>query len=225
MGKPLPFCSLDQFEERLACYFDLYLADRDPNLSNPSLVNLETSLLERLHLHYEELSRWNSRLSLIGPGTLDLAVERHYGESLLGASLLEPTDERLLDLGSGAGFPGLVLAAAQPSLNVVLAESRAKKCAFLRQVARVGSLSCRCLNARVEVPLPAELPKGINVISSRAVRIEQRLLKAFFEAYSGVRCLLWQGSEPLELPNWARVRRSIPIPESQRRILEVVDAS
>src|SRR6188474_645691 len=67
-----------------------------------------------LHAHYVELRRWAPRLALVGPAFARELFTRHYGESLAGLELLPPGPARLLDLGSGAGFPGFVLAAARP---------------------------------------------------------------------------------------------------------------
>ena len=73
-----------------------------------------------LYAHYQELSRWNQRLSLIGPGTAGEIVARHYGEALAALPLVPSSAQWGLDIGSGAGFPGLVLAAARPGLKMTL---------------------------------------------------------------------------------------------------------
>src|SRR5947209_4043348 len=109
---------------------------------------LAPAVTAALHAHYLELARWNRTLSLIGPGTAGEIVERHYGESLAALPLV-PEEGELVDLGSGAGFPGLVIAAARPRLAVTLVEARERKWAFLQAAARRAALPCRCLNARV----------------------------------------------------------------------------
>src|SRR5262245_62172854 len=124
-------------------------------LSRHSPGPLSGRTVDALHAHYQELSLWNRRMSLIGPGTAREIVARHYGESLAALPLL-PADSRVgLDLGSGAGFPGLVLAAARPGLEVTLVEAREKKWAFLLAAIRRASLPCTALNVRVGSPLPA----------------------------------------------------------------------
>ena len=66
--------------------------------------------------HYRFLLRWNRQTSLVGPGTIDEAVETHYGESLAALPLLGDAEGKtIVDIGSGAGFPGFVLAAARPA--------------------------------------------------------------------------------------------------------------
>ena len=123
------------------CEFEARLRDCSP-------VRLSTKSVERLWVHYRELARWNPTVSLVGPGTADEIVERHYGESLAAVPLLEPQWRVVVDVGSGAGFPGIVLAAAVPSLEVILVESRERKCAFLETVARKAALPCVCLGDR-----------------------------------------------------------------------------
>ena len=104
---------------------------------------LSARTLEALYAHYQELRRWSPRLALIGPGTATEVLQRHFGEALAALPLLPEAEGRLVDIGSGAGFPGLVLAAARPAWQVTLVESRERKCAFLQSAARRASLSCR----------------------------------------------------------------------------------
>ena len=95
-----------------------------------------------LYAHYLELRRWNERLGLIGPGTADEVLVRHFGESLAALPLIPRSARQGLDLGSGGGFPGLVLAAARPNLQMTLVEARERKWAFLIAAARRASLPC-----------------------------------------------------------------------------------
>jgi 16S rRNA (guanine(527)-N(7))-methyltransferase RsmG len=162
--------------------------------------------VDALFTHYQELARWNRRTNLIGPGTAGEILARHFGESLAALPLL-PEDARVgLDLGSGAGFPGLVLAAARldpgrPGLEMTLAEARERKWAFLSAAARKASLPCRCLNVRVEVPLPAGLPESIDVITSRALRLDAETWGALAERLAPEgRILLWAGENNPDLP-------------------------
>jgi 16S rRNA (guanine527-N7)-methyltransferase len=179
--------------------------------------------LDALHAHYQELSVWNRHLSLIGPGTLDEVLERHYGESLAALPLV-PADVRFgLDIGSGAGFPGLVLAAARPDLEMTLVEAREKKWAFLSAAARKASLPCPCLNVRVAVPLPAGIPASLDLVTARALKLDPGVLGALSERLGPAgRILLWLGEESPALPATLAPGRSINIPGSQRRrILEL----
>jgi 16S rRNA (guanine527-N7)-methyltransferase len=184
---------------------------------------LSDRTVDALLAHYRELSAWNRRLSLIGPGTLGEILERHYGESLAALPLI-PEDARYgLDIGSGAGFPGLVLAAARPGLEMTLAEARERKWAFLAAAARKASLPCRCLNVRVEVPLPAGLPASLDVVTARALKLESDVLGALAERLGPEgRILLWVGEDDPPLPPDLAPGRTLRIPGSRsRRILEL----
>lgn len=188
--------------------------------------DLEPAAVDRLYVHYCELRRWNRRLSLVGPGVAALAVERLYGESLAALALLDPGQRVLVDVGSGAGFPGLILAAARPETRVVLIEARQRKCAFLRTAAQRASLSCTCLNARVSAALPAELPERIDVVTVRALTLDERQWKALAaRMQSQGAFILWaSGAEPA-LPRGFRRGRSVALPEPERgRVIEVLPA-
>lgn len=179
-------------------------------------------LCEKLFRHYELLRRWNRRVSLIGPGTASDVVERHYGESLAAYGLIRDSDRVLVDVGSGAGFPGLILAAACSELDVILVEPRERKCHFLKAASRHAELCCRCLNARVELSLPADLPEQIDLVTSRALAITPRFLDLFSRHSPGVRFLLWRGAEMPTLPSGIEIQEEIWLTGSRwRRILEL----
>jgi 16S rRNA (guanine527-N7)-methyltransferase len=181
---------------------------------------LESRTVDALYAHYEELSRWNRRTSLIGPGTAGEILDRHYGESLAALPLLPANCRRGLDLGSGAGFPGLVLAAARPGLEMTLAEARERKWAFLLAAARKASLPCRCLNVRVQVPLPAGLPESIDVITSRALVLDPETWRALARRLEkDGRVLLWVGERDPDLPPELVSLASVPLAGSEKRRL------
>ncbi|HEX6202456.1 MAG TPA: RsmG family class I SAM-dependent methyltransferase, partial [Thermoanaerobaculia bacterium] len=148
-------------------------------------------------------------------------LERHFGESLAALPLIPEhprASGRLLDVGSGAGFPGLVLAAARPEWRVTLVEARQRKWSFLMAVARKAALSARCLDARVALPLPAEIPEEIERLTMRAVRLPGPVVAALAARLdpSG-EMLFWAGAEdPAPPPGWA-LAASHPLPGSARR--------
>ncbi len=206
MGSSLPFLTEARFRQRLLLV--------SPHCSDQVLASL--------YLHYSELRRWNKRLSLVGPGTADEVVERHYGESLAALPLIQPSDRYLIDIGTGAGFPGLVLAVAIPALRVTLVEPRERKWAFLCTAIRRCGLSIQCLNVRVERPLPRELPSEIDVVTCRAVSLSRGLLEALFQHSPRVRLLLWCGARIPELHDSYRVEQAIDMAGSRRRrVLEI----
>ena len=171
----------------------------------------------------QELRRWNRRVSLVGPIDAESVVERHYGESLEGLRLLGRESGVLVDVGSGAGFPGFVLAVARPGLEVTLVEARQRKWSFLQAVCRRTGLVCHCLNARVEATLVDGLPPEIDWVTTRAVGVRDLGLPVLVPRLSpGGALLLWSGTEDPELPSPLAVRRQVPLPGAQhRRILEI----
>jgi 16S rRNA (guanine527-N7)-methyltransferase len=208
MGAKLPLLERPEFESRLrGC----------------SSVELSDEATGKLWLHYQELVRWNPTVSLIGPGTADEIVERHYGESLAAIPCLDPRWSVVVDVGAGAGFPGIVLAAAVPRLEVVLVESRGRKCVFLETVIRKTALPCHCLGARVGVTPPEGLPPKIDLITSRGVSLSPDALEGLsgrMNAQGGA--FLWVGVEAPELPEgWVEAGR-VELPGSRSRsILQV----
>lgn len=184
--------------------------------------------LERLFAFYEELRKWNPKLSLVGPAAKNEILERHFGESLAGLPLLDPGDQKLVDLGSGAGFPGLVLAIARPEIEVFLVEAREKKWAFLQTVVRRCGLSTKTLNVRVAAPqpVPTSLPKTIDVVTCRAVAITHEFLSPFLGLQPSPRFLLWQGRDDLaEIPQLRRGREIALAGSRHRRIVEWLAAN
>ena len=182
---------------------------------------LDGERLAALHVHYEELRRWAPTVALIGPGAVDELLERHYAESLAGLPLLPAGPAAVVDIGSGAGFPGFVLAALRPDLSFTLTESRERKWAFLQAAARKAGLSCRCLNVRVAPKSADELPESIAVLTSRAVRIDLPAWEALTPRLApGAQALFWCGEERPELPPAFREGRAIRLSGARRWIRE-----
>ena len=206
MGSPLPEISLERFR--------IGLEARSP-------VALDPGTIERLHTHYRELRQWNRTLSLVGPSSAEDVIARHFGESLAALPLLPSSAVTVVDVGSGAGFPGLVLAAARPDLRVTLVEPRQRKWAFLAAAARRAGLSCICLNARVESPLPPGLPAEIDLVTSRALSLAGVLEPLADRVVPGGSILLWLGREgPPRLPGF-ETGREARLPGDFRRICEL----
>lgn len=121
-------------------------------------VSRETE--QRLRVFETLLVKWQSKMNLIGRGTVEDVWNRHVLDAWQVAELIEK-DEDVVDLGSGAGLPGLVTACRQRELgygSTIMIESNAKKCAFLRTAVReldLGDISgVRIINKRVEAALP-----------------------------------------------------------------------
>jgi len=86
--------------------------------------------------HYELLLQWNRRMNLTSLRHPEEIVIRHYCESLLLGTVLPSGPLRIIDLGSGAGFPGFPVAVLRPDCAVTLLEAQSRKCVFLRESSR-----------------------------------------------------------------------------------------
>lgn len=131
-----------------------------------ALSPLEISALYR---HYELLVRWNKVLNLTSISLLEDAAVRHYCESLFLGVHLPAESVSVLDVGSGAGFPGIPMAVLRPDCRFVLAESHRRKAVFLREAARGYG------NLRVEARRAEDVPGSFEWVVSRAVRWNQVL--------------------------------------------------
>jgi 16S rRNA (guanine527-N7)-methyltransferase len=89
-----------------------------------------------IETHKSLLSRWRSSMNLIGPGD----VQEHFDDCRMALSWVQPTGH-WVDLGSGAGFPGIPFAASHPDVRVDLVDSRRKRCVFLDQVLGTAGIS------------------------------------------------------------------------------------
>ncbi|HEY3839564.1 MAG TPA: 16S rRNA (guanine(527)-N(7))-methyltransferase RsmG [Bryobacteraceae bacterium] len=97
------------------------------------ITSEQAGALER---HLELLERWNKTLNLTRITDRAEAIERHYNEALFVARHLPPGALRIVDIGSGAGFPGLPIAIVRPECSVSLIESHQRKAVFLREASR-----------------------------------------------------------------------------------------
>ncbi len=128
----------------------------------PASVSRETT--ERLREYVSLLIRWNRTINLVSKSDEPVLWERHIADSLSLVPLLPPGDVEAIDLGSGAGFPGLVLAIAT-NQHFDLVESDQRKAAFLREAARLVTAPVTVHPVRIE---SAKLVPSM-VITARAL--------------------------------------------------------
>lgn len=134
-------------------------------------IRLALKTITRLVQYFELLKIWNSKMNLVGDAPDVKLIEHHFLDSLSMLPVLEqgagePQPLTLLDVGTGAGFPGLVIKIVRPDLSVTLVEPRRKRVSFLRQVIRELKLSgIEVLPVRVEDLGPEAL---FSFITSRA---------------------------------------------------------
>ncbi|HEX5284939.1 MAG TPA: 16S rRNA (guanine(527)-N(7))-methyltransferase RsmG [Bryocella sp.] len=146
--------------------------DRIRSLLAPFILpplELPEPLIDQVSDYLELLLRWNARVSLTAIRSPEEIAQRHFGESFFAAGHLAtrlPPNAELLDYGSGPGFPGLPIQMLFPGIHVTLAESQARKVAFLREVIRTLHLSAEVWPRRVE-----EMPESrrFDAVTMRAV--------------------------------------------------------
>lgn len=130
---------------------------------------------ERLDLYVSLLLTWQARINLIGPSTSEDIWTRHVGDALQLLPLLPDSVERLADLGSGAGIPGLILAIARP-VEAHLFESNLKKGAFLREAARQTAALAHVHSTRIEAAAPVAQRLKVGAVTARALAPLPKLL-------------------------------------------------
>ena len=113
--------------------------------------NVSRETFERLERYARLILKWQRTINLISQGTLDKIWERHFLDSAQILRYLPNKPLKILDFGSGAGFPGLVIAIMRPSSNVCLIESDQRKSSFLRAVIREVNIdNADVFNCRIE---------------------------------------------------------------------------
>ncbi len=182
---------------------------------------------EKILRYHELLVKWQRALNLVSPATISDARKRHFEDSLQVADLIPASARSLADLGSGAGFPGLVLAVARPGMEVHLIESDDRKCEFMRSVSRETLTPVIIHNARIE-----DVDIQVDVITARALAPLAKLLgmaQRFYTANPQATGLFMKGRtsrEEIELARkeWAFKCRQHPSKtEKDAYILEITD--
>ncbi len=141
------------------------------------MVSRET--LRRLDIIADLLRKWQKTINLVAPATVPDVWSRHIADSLQLINHVPADAARWVDLGSGGGFPGLVVAAAlaeRPSAEIHLVESDTRKSAFLREAARAAELPAHIHAQRIEQVSQALAP-GTEVVSARALAPLPKLLE------------------------------------------------
>lgn len=132
----------------------------------------------RLETIADLLAKWQKTINLVAPATLPELWSRHIGDSLQLVNHVSEKPLRWVDLGSGGGFPGLVIAAVLAEwagATVHLVESDTRKAAFLREAARLAGLPATVHAQRIE-QVAQQLAPGTEVVSARALAPLPKLL-------------------------------------------------
>jgi 16S rRNA (guanine(527)-N(7))-methyltransferase RsmG len=169
-------------------------------------VQLPEAVLAVLEEHYWLLLRWNRKINLTRIVNLEDAVRFHYGESLFLGVNLPAGLRRAVDLGSGAGFPGLPIAVLLPSVEVVLLERDHRKAAFLKEATR------SIPNVRVVAQVEG-FNEQFDVVVSRAVAVDEVLRSSLGNRFA---LLVGQSdAHMLQRQGW----RCLPCPWGHARFL------
>ena len=132
-------------------------------------LTADETALERFRRYYELLTEWNRVMNLTAISGEEDTARLHFLDCAALAELTELRGKRVIDVGTGAGFPGLVLKILCPEMELTLLDSLDKRVKFLRTVcAELGFEDVRCLHARAE-EAPAELRQSFDLACSRAV--------------------------------------------------------
>jgi 16S rRNA (guanine527-N7)-methyltransferase len=190
-------------------------------------LRLEPSGLAAFRLYCDELARWSARLNLTALRTPEEVVREGILDSLACLPLIPPGPLRVVDIGSGAGFPALPLKLVRPDLSVTLVEASRKKATFLSHMARSLALTeVRVVRARAEALAtdPREAG-GYDLGLARAVALPPdagRLVRPLLRP--GGLYLLQLGAVPLPPGAWERllalgfeVARELPLPPALGR--------
>ncbi|QHS52684.1 16S rRNA (guanine(527)-N(7))-methyltransferase RsmG [Edaphobacter sp. 12200R-103] len=182
----------------------------------PYLSPISPELTLQLSAYLGLLTKWNARTNLTAVRDPEEMVRRHFGESLFtGRHLGDPLPDTLLDLGSGAGFPGIPIALLHPSIAVTLAESQNKKATFLREVVRtLGLKNIEVWGGRAE-DLPAD--RTFHTVTLRAVDHMAAALDAAVSRAAQQILLLATGAS--EILGGLSLQEKIPLPESHGSFL------
>ena len=159
------------------------------NIEFQKCTALDSLAMERLECFVALLTDWQQRMNLVSTSSLKDVWRRHMLDCVQLKNFLRPSDKTVLDLGSGAGLPGLILGIIT-MVPIHLVESNARKCTFLREVARKTDANVVIHHGRIEdlKAFPAD------VITARALASLDKLLdysQPFLAENS--RCLFLKG--------------------------------
>ena len=153
-------------------------------------IDVSRETMDRLSAYVALVEKWQQGMNLVSASTLPDIWMRHIWDSAQLALLVPAGTCRILDVGSGAGFPGLVLAALCDA-EMHLVESDQKKAVFLQTVIRETGIRAIVHNRRIE-SLP---PIGADIVTARALASLDRLLELLkAQLAPGTRCLFLKGA-------------------------------
>lgn len=142
--------------------------------------------IRRLRIYGETLALWQKKINLVSPATMGEVWHRHFADSAQLLSLAPSSAESWIDLGSGAGFPGLVVAILladrpAPRPRLALIESDQRKAAFLGEVVRktgiASDMAVDILCTRIETAATRDMIESADIVSARALAPLDKLIE------------------------------------------------
>jgi len=182
-------------------------------------------LVESVTLYSAILHKWNRRINLTSLTSPTEVVTSHFAESFFAAGYLGPSDTPLLDIGSGAGFPGLAMKLYRPSITLYLVEPRSKRAAFLSTIRReLGLSDVFVLNKTIEECCDADFKEKPGCLTLRAVGEAPALIRCgLLLARSKARVMLFltRGKVDTILSELQEImwKEPVPVPWSRERII------
>jgi 16S rRNA (guanine527-N7)-methyltransferase len=164
-------------------------------------IPLGPSELSLFAVYRRELLLWNRRINLVSEKSSQEIIVRHFLDSLTAAPWIARPDGLMIDIGSGAGFPGIPLRIALPRLQVMLVESSRKKSSFLSHIVRTLALDgATVVRERVEALVGETACAGCfdTVISRAAFKLPELIRMAAFFLKPGGILLAMKGPDPQE---------------------------
>lgn len=140
-------------------------------------IKITNKQLEQLEQYYNILVEENKKYNLTSITNKEEVYLKHFYDSLTINKIIDLTNQSLCDIGTGAGFPGLVLKIVFPSLNITLVDATEKKCNFLKMViSKLNLKDINIINERAEI-YSKEVREKYDIVTSRAVAPLKHLLE------------------------------------------------
>lgn len=158
--------------------------------------NVSRETMDRLEQYRNLVLKWGTRINLVGPSTLAHFWQRHALDSAQLLTVAGETTTKLVDFGTGAGLPGLIIAALlqdrHQDNHVTLVEVSGKRCGFLREASRALSVKASIVQEKIEL-VPAF---GVDLVTARAFAPLEKLLGyASPWADLGARIIFFKGGD------------------------------
>jgi 16S rRNA (guanine527-N7)-methyltransferase len=186
-------------------------------------VHASATQLDQFRTHFDLLVRWNARMNLTSVRDPEGILRRHFAESAYLTRVVRLGAGTLVDIGSGAGFPGIPVKILSPETKVVLVEAVQKKAAFLKEVGRaIGLPGLEVVAGRFEDMSGLTGDWVANWVTMRAVKVDKRLVATIHRSVPRGTFAIFLGESDAARLSGATLH---PIPGSDCRVIAVGECS